>query len=222
MPLELDAARIGPDDTMDTLRITTVPSPDRTPEDGESADPTSPIHEPADADWSLTTFLDCMFDGCRLGHVEARDARFTTVDWRASSLTRLRAPGASMFFTGFTDCRIGAFDTMDTVFQAIEFTRCKIGYLNLRGAKLRDVIFRECDIADFDAADATLERVAFADTAIGSIAAHGASIAHVDLRGARLTEIRGVADLAGVTMSADQIAALAVPIAASLGIHLHD
>jgi uncharacterized protein YjbI with pentapeptide repeats len=203
---EFGAMRIEPDGSYDTLRIAT---------DVDS-------RAPMDADWRLTVFLDCVFDGCRFDMAEARDVRMTTVDLCSSSFTKLSALGASMFEVGYEDCRIGAFDAMEAVFHSVEFVRCKIGYMNLRGAKLRDVVFRDCEIEDFDAADATLTRVSFNETVIGSIAAHGASLSDVDLRQAHLREIRGIADLAGVTMSPDQVTDLAVPIAKSLGILLHN
>ena len=80
------------------------------------------------------------------------------------------------------------------------------------------IMFRDCEIGELDGNDAKFSRIAFAGTRIDVLSLQHAICADVDLRGARLREIRNVDSLHGTTMSLEQIADLSEVFARSIGI----
>lgn len=114
--------------------------------------------------------------------------------------------------------RLGAAELFGSTWDSVHLVGCRLGYVNLRGAELRDVVFTDCTIDELDLGQATLERVAFHDTRVARLDLQGATLKNVDLRGAELREISGVASMSGATVSEHQLMDLAPLLAADRGI----
>ena len=97
---------------------------------------------------------------------------------------------------------------------------CKISYLNARGGIWSDVLVRRCLIDELDLMGAKLQRVRFEDCQIRSLGVDRASCRSMDLRGAELREVTGLAGLAGCTISNEQLYDLSGALASHLGIHV--
>src|SRR5690606_72686 len=129
----------------------------------------------------------------------------------------LRGARGSWYDVVLEGGRIGASELYDSSWRSVHVVGCKLGYVNLRGAHLRDVMFTDCTIDEFDLVQAKLDRVAFADTTVGRLDVREARLTDVDLRGAELDGIDGVASLRGATIDGHQLVRLAPLLAREVG-----
>lgn len=118
--------------------------------------------------------------------------------------------------------RLGSVEAYDAELRSVHVTDAKISYLNLRGAELLDVAFTDCVIEELDLVQARARRVRFTGTRIGTLDLQHSELHDVDLRGAELQTITGLAHLRGCTVTADQLSLLAPLLAAELGIAVDD
>jgi uncharacterized protein YjbI with pentapeptide repeats len=98
----------------------------------------------------------------------------------------------------------------------------KANLLDLRGARLTDVAFEDCAIGELDLGDAELRSVRFEATTVDDLAVEGTRMIDVDLTGARLGVVRGIAGLRGARIGPGQLQGLAPLLAATLGIAVGD
>jgi uncharacterized protein YjbI with pentapeptide repeats len=98
----------------------------------------------------------------------------------------------------------------------------KIGYLNARAAQWQDVRFADCTLGELDLSSARVTRLAFHRCRIETLTLSGARLADVDLRGADVRAITGVAGLAGCWITEDQLSELAPHLATHLKIGVAD
>jgi uncharacterized protein YjbI with pentapeptide repeats len=94
----------------------------------------------------------------------------------------------------------------------------KIDYLDLSGARVTGVTFEEVVIDELELAEADLRSVRFESSTIETLSASSARFTDVDLSGARLRTIGGIASLRGATISPEQLIDVAPLLAAHLGI----
>ena len=84
------------------------------------------------------------------------------------------------------------------------------------------VALTDCQVGELDLMGATLRRVALDGTRVGSLELHEADLADVDLRRTTLETIGSPRQLAGATISPDQLVLLGPLLAADLGIGVAD
>ena len=179
----------------------------------------------ADADLSgrdlaRATFAECLFERVALHETDLRGAHL--VESRLSQVDApvFTAPRSSWRRTVLERSRLGAVETYETTWRSVLVSDCKLGYLNARSSAWQDVTFRGCHIDELDVSGARLTRVAFLDCRIGTLRAAGATLVDVDLRGARLQVLDGLAGLAGAWVSEQQLTELAPLLAEHLKIRV--
>ena len=94
----------------------------------------------------------------------------------------------------------------------------KVDYLDLSGAKLSSVVFEACAIGELELADADLAEGALRGLVDRHPRCGDAQFTDVDLSGAKLRTIGGVASLKGATISPEQLIDVAPLLAGHLGI----
>jgi uncharacterized protein YjbI with pentapeptide repeats len=177
-------------------------------------------HLPAGRDLTSTTFLEVLWDGAVLDGTGLADARFVENRFAALDVARFDAPGSTWRQVELLASRVGAAELDGADLSGVRIERCRIGYLNLRQASCQDLIIQDCPITDLDLSGASVQRARFADCRIGHLMLSAASLHAVDLRGARIDRISGVAALSGAIIDEAQLGELAPALATHLGIEV--
>lgn len=167
-----------------------------------------------------TVFTDCTFRRVSLQGADLNRSTFGNCDVTDLSAASLRAPDSSWWNTRLERTRIGSAELHGATLRAVLFDGGKLDLVNLRGAKLRDVVFRSLIVDELDLGEVQAERIAFEDCRIGTLALHGARLKDVDLRGAVLAGLSGVAGLRGATVGELQLQDLAPLLAAEAGLRV--
>lgn len=176
-------------------------------------------------EWTLgtgDTVDGCRVTGSTVGSWTLRGARAIESVFDGVDATVVSAARSGLRDVEVRDSRFGSFEAFDTTWRGIRFTRCKLGFVNLRGAELLDVAFVDCTIDELDLLEATARRVAFPGTRVGALNVNGASLTDVDLRGAEVLEVVGIAGLRGATISREQLHLMAPALAELTGILVED
>ena len=168
-------------------------------------------------DFSDAAISDCEFSGTELSHANLRGASLVDVRLTTVAASVLSAPRSRFRNVQVTQSRIGAGELYESELNTVVFEGCKLGFLNLRGAKVVDVRFVDCRIDELDLGGASVTRLSLVDCQVGTLDVAGARLADVDLRGADLGRINGVAGLRGATIDEVQLSQLAALLADNLG-----
>lgn len=171
-----------------------------------------------DADLEFTSFTSCAFQQVRLNEARLRGARFAEVALKGVDAAVLAAPRSSWRNVQLTGSRLGSVQLYESTWRSVTIERSKIDYLNARSAQWQDVRWHDCTITELDLGQAVISRMAFEDCRIGTLHAGQARLADVDLRGADLRVLEGLAGLAGSWITESQLEALAPQLAAHLSI----
>jgi uncharacterized protein YjbI with pentapeptide repeats len=118
------------------------------------------------------------------------------------------------------DCRCSAVDLGQSVLRDVTFRGCRMEDANLRLTKLSHVGFYSCSVAGADFAGAQLERIAFPECDLRGVEMRQVRCTDVDLRGARVEGMKGIASLHGATIGVDQLVPMAPALAQALGINV--
>ncbi|GAB3352024.1 pentapeptide repeat-containing protein [Modestobacter lapidis] len=169
-------------------------------------------------DATAARFLECVLDDCDLGGVGFDRSRFASC-----LLTGVRATAWSLMDATLLDVvveggRLGAVTAHGCEATRVRLGRLRADYVGLRNATLVDVTVAGCTIGELDLAGAQLRDVRLVDCTIGSLVLEEASCRSVDLRGAEVTRLDGVAGLRGCTIDGAQLVGWAPGMAAELGI----
>lgn len=164
-------------------------------------------------------------NGVRIERAEARQWQLRGARLREVELAGFDAAVLSGPYGDWSDVvvgpgRIGVGELYESGWRRVRLVGLRARYLNLRGCVLSDVELVDCTIDELDLDGARLDRVALPRTRIGVLTISGATLAHVDLRGADLTEIVGMRHLSGAVVDDVQLARLAPALAGQLGIRV--
>jgi uncharacterized protein YjbI with pentapeptide repeats len=99
---------------------------------------------------------------------------------------------------------------------------CPTDGLSFRFSRLRHVVFRDCDLSGTDFYRTTFEHVTIVDSNLQRADFGAADVKCLSLQNCDLAGVRGVAGLRGATLDADDLPALAFPLAAEVGIAVRD
>ena len=110
----------------------------------------------------------------------------------------------------------GLCELYESNWRSVTIEGSKIDYLNARSAQWQDVRWHDCTISELDLGQAVISRMAFEDCRIGTLHVGQSQLADVDLRGAQLTDLEGLAGMAGSWITESQLEALAPQLAAYL------
>ncbi|GAB3666930.1 pentapeptide repeat-containing protein [Zhihengliuella somnathii] len=166
---------------------------------------------------------DTVYNGCTFRRVGLAGARLTRAAFNDCRLTELNAPtleapDSEWTNTHLSTTRIGSAELYGASLRATLLEAGKLDFVNLRQARLRDVEFRGLVFGDLDLGSAQLERVRFTDCRIGTLTLNHARLKDVDLRGAELHALSGLAGLRGATISGLQLQDLAPALATHVGL----
>ncbi len=164
----------------------------------------------------------CRFAGITADEADWKSTRLTESIFERLSVPVLRAPRGVWRDVHFDGARLGSLEAYETSWHAVQFVACKVDYVNLRAAEILDVLFTDCIVGEVDLVGATARRVAFDNTRVARLDLQHAKLEHVDLRGAELEEIDGLAGLRGATITPAQLALLAPLFAHEHGIRIQD
>lgn len=177
-------------------------------------------HDLTGADLHFTSFTECAFARTRLDRAALRGARFHQVIMNQLDATTLAAPGSHWRQAEINGSRIGSAELYESTWRSVAVTGGKINYLNARTADWADVTFADCVLEELDLSGATVTRLAFAGVRIGTLTTTGATLSDVDLRGAGLSVVNGLAGLAGAWIDGVQLIDLAPLLAAEFTINV--
>jgi uncharacterized protein YjbI with pentapeptide repeats len=176
-------------------------------------------------DWSGADREFWSFTGCDLRRVgldgtRLRGAHFHQVTLAELDAPDFAAPRSEWRNVSLTGSRLGSAELYESVWRSVTVSGCKINYVNARTAAWQDVVFAGCTLGELDLGEARVARLAFRDCRIEALTLSGARLADVDLRGAVLSGIVGVAGLAGGWITDTQLADLAPLLARHLQIRV--
>lgn len=174
--------------------------------------------ELSDRDLRHTSFSECAFVGTDLTGSDLTGAHLVECDLAEVEAASLTAPRSLWRHSTMGRSRLGAVEAYEGTFDGLVITDTKISYLNARSATWKDVLLQRCMIDELDLVGAKLSRVRFEGCQIGSLELSTTTCVDVDLRGAELRQISGLAGLRGCTITAEQLYDLSGPLAEHLGI----
>lgn len=167
-------------------------------------------------------FVDCILMECTLDEVRLSHARILDTTLTGVRATKLELPSASLQEVTFADCRIGALVAYASQWTNVTVRGGKLDYVNLRDARLDNVRLEGCIIGDLDLAGAVVNRLIIDACRVAQLTLSRAQLKDTDLRGAELSSITGLLELAGATISDVQLHDLAPALAAHLGISVDE
>jgi uncharacterized protein YjbI with pentapeptide repeats len=174
----------------------------------------------AGVDLQFSSLTECAFTRTRLDDAALRGSRLHQVIMVELDAARLSAPRAHWRELEISGSRIGSAELYESTWRSVAVTGGKINYLNARNADWADVRFTDCVLDELDLTEASVARMSFATARIGTLTTTGATLTDVDLRGASLSVVHGVAGLAGAWIDQAQLLALAPRLAAEFAIHV--
>ncbi|MEX5707643.1 pentapeptide repeat-containing protein [Parafrankia sp. FMc6] len=146
--------------------------------------------------------------GLRLRDVVADQAVLAGIVLDGGGATRVRVTGGRVSGTVWIRGELN-----DVVFDQV-----RADGLALRACLLRRARFVNCDLSGLDMTDTRLDHVRFEDCDLSSAIFTGTQIATAQLRGCRFDGVVGADGLAGAEVDSSDLASLAGPMAAALGI----
>lgn len=188
--------------------------------DFEAIDFTGLILGPASA--MGATFLGCRLERCGLDEVRLDGARFAECRLSDLTATAIQAADTTWRDTLVAGLRVGAFMAAGSTWDLVRLRGVKANLLDLRGARLASVVLEDCELGELDLGGAEVRAVRVERSSIEDLSVEGARLLDVDLVGARLDIVRGIAGLRGATVSSVQMLDLAPQLAASVGILVRD
>jgi len=212
------------------------PGPADEPNDGDTPVATVELGDDSDLD-SLDVRAVSLADAPVLHDIRLTRCRVSSVSLAASHLLGLelrdvccsatdavgaRWPEASMTRVEFHDCRLSGIDLAQATLRHVRFSGCRLDAANLRMVDADHVRFDDCDMRDTDLGMARLRSVTFSGSRLDAVEFSNARCQSVDLRGALVVSVRGVAGLRGATIGSDQVIPLAPAVYADLGITVAD
>ena len=164
------------------------------------------------------TFTGCRIARCHLDGLDLRQSRVSDSLLVDNDATSVDASDATWRDSIVSGGRLGALIAAGATWTGVRLRGLKLDYLDLSGAKVSGVAFEEVVIGELELAEADLRSVRFELSAIEHLSASSARFTDVDLSGARLRTIAGIASLRGATISPEQLIDVAPLLAAHVGI----
>lgn len=172
------------------------------------------------ADLSGGRLTECVLRSVTMGDADLTAASIVESSWERVNSPHLKAPRSTWRDVVLQDSRLGVAELHDAGISAMVVRGCKLDLVNLRNAVFTDVLFEDCAIGELDISGARANRVKFSDCTLGTLEARDARLKDVDLRGAALHRLVGLAGLKGALISPGQLLDLAPSLAQHLGLEV--
>jgi uncharacterized protein YjbI with pentapeptide repeats len=143
--------------------------------------------------------------GCELIGIQAIVARWRGLDARDVTIRR----------SGMSGLQVEEGELRDVRFEA-----AKLDLASFRHARLEDVTFSDCTMPEADFYGARLRNVRFERCDLSRASFDQARVEKVDLRTSTVTDLRGLAGLAGATIDPTQLVELAPALAHTVGLRV--
>ncbi|TDS86355.1 uncharacterized protein YjbI with pentapeptide repeats [Nesterenkonia aurantiaca] len=173
-------------------------------------------------DLSGGRLTECLLRSVALADTDFSAASVLESSWERVNAPHLKAPRSTWRDVSVEGSRFGVAELYDAGISGLVLRGCKLDLVNLRNAVLADVLFEHCTIAELDISGARATRVKFSDCTVGTLEVRDARLKDVDLRGAALSRIVGLAGLKGAVISEEQLVELAPSLADHLGLVVSD
>lgn len=147
---------------------------------------------------------------------------FSDVEIFNSELITTAFPEASWMRVHVKNSRCNATQLQNSTLRNVTFTNCKLNLANFRFSKLTNVCFQECVLDEVDFYAAELRNVVFQNCTLHKTEFSGSKLKSVDLRASDISNISGIASLAGATISSVQLVGLAPLLAHEFKINIQD
>ncbi|WP_226985936.1 pentapeptide repeat-containing protein [Brachybacterium sp. FME24] len=171
-------------------------------------------------DLTGATFTECEFVGVTAHETVLQSSRLIETRIERLNAPVLDATRSTWRDVEMTGSRLGAWDIYDAQVRSTRIVGSKFDWINLRSSTLEDVLFEDCMIEELDLNGAVATRVSFLNCRAGSVSLAHARLQDVDLRGLEMGAISNLEGMAGATLDAQQVTALAPAFANHLGIRL--
>lgn len=145
---------------------------------------------------------DCVVTGCDLSGVVLDDCACTRVEFRGFRVSGIQAGGSKFRDVAFVDCTVDDANFRMTQWERAEFEGNRMVGADFYAAVLPGSRFSRCDLTGVQVSKCTLS---------------GSRIEHSELKG-----LRGAEALAGITITSDEILAVAVALFAAMAIVVAD
>ena len=160
--------------------------------------------------------------GVTLSDADLTAATVAESIWERVNAPHLKAPRSTWRNVRIQDSRIGVGELYDAGISGLVLRGCKVDLLNLRNTVISDLLIENCTIGELDISGARVHRMTIMQSSIGTFEAREARLKDVDLRGAQLSRIVGLAGLKGAVISQEQLVELAPSLAGHLGLVVED
>jgi uncharacterized protein YjbI with pentapeptide repeats len=167
-----------------------------------------------------TTFLGCRFARCDFDEISMRHARFSGCLLEASTAAAVDLGDALWREVILAGGRYGALRAPAANWTNVRIRDAKLDFVDLTGARIETVVFERCVIGAIDLGDAHATLLRFDHSRIGELIVEGTRLSRVDLTGATVGSVRGVAGLRGAAITPGQLVELAPVLAAAAGIEV--
>jgi uncharacterized protein YjbI with pentapeptide repeats len=154
---------------------------------------------------------NCAFESCSFKGADLTDARLTGCKFSECDLSNARLAGSNLFAARFERSKLmGVVIAGCHNLATTKFSKCVFDYVQFRGLSLEGMRFSECSFIEADLSLTILKKTAFIKCNLEGVDWTGAEFEQTDLRVSKLTGLNVCkVNLAGATVSADQLAELA-------------
>jgi uncharacterized protein YjbI with pentapeptide repeats len=209
---------------------TTIELPELTPFDGDRLEEGSDLEGVDLSGLDLgasVTLPDVRLVSCRLERCGLDGLVLPRAHIAESLLHEVEAAGLSMRDSTWLDvlvdgARFGALSLTGASLRSVRVRGSRLNFVDLSGATVVDLVFERCAIGELDLSGAEARWVRFDACTIDVLDVAESRLTDVDLTGAQVRAVRGVAGLRGATLGRDQLLDLAPQLADHLGIRVRD
>lgn len=164
--------------------------------------------------------LECKLADCVLDDARLPGARFSSCVLDGLRATTLDLAESQWLDVVLEGGRYGALLGQGSTLVRVAVRGAKVDYFNLRGAEVTSVQVEETTIGELDLGMSHVRHLSFVRSCVDRLVLHGATLEDVDLTGAELAALDGLAGLRGAQISQAQLTQLAPALAASMGIRV--
>lgn len=162
-------------------------------------------------------------EGCRLERLDLSGGVWTKPTWRDcgfadGNLANVQVTDGGFHRSSFSTMRMTGWSCVNSVVRDVTFTGCRLDLAGFRFSRLRHVVFEDCRLSGVDFTNTGFDSVRFSGCDLTGARLHHATMSDTRLEDCQLSDLSGVAALAGATVASADLLPLTFSLAANLGI----